>query len=622
MANNIGKITQIIGAVLDIKFTEGNLPEINDAIKVPTRDGKELVVEVSQHLGDDIVRCIAMGSTDGLVRGMDAIATGAPISVPVGENTLGRMFNVLGNPIDEIDPPTGVETWPIHRKAPAFEEQATSQEMLETGIKVVDLLCPYQKGGKIGLFGGAGVGKTVLIMELMGKHSNIIFCDEKGMILDSIKHVSSHMSSVREVLPGRKYFIPNTANKHNPLDTDYERFSSSVLVCPKPLSKALCQTYTGISTCIAEEVCFRSGIDSNKPANCLSDEESRLIYNAFDGIMSDVKNKTYSPNIVYDNGNPSDFAAVQLTMYDNSTPYDSISRCLIAYYHEKEVRTRIHQKSTDIRRIVTTHLERSYKKLDIQEKQLKDTEKRDKYRVYGELINTYGYGIEPGAKQFNALNYYTNEEITIPLDNTLTPIENANKYFARYNKLKRTYEAGTRLIAEIKDEIMYLESIINALDIATTENDLNNIKEELAVTGYIKKSGKSKNKGNSHNKPMHYISSDGFDMYVGKNNIQNDELTFKFATGGDWWFHAKQMPGSHVIVKSDGRELPDKTYEEAAALAAYYSKGRDLEKVEVDYVLKKEVKKPAGAKPGFVVYYTNYSLIAIADISGIKLVSE
>ena len=167
MANNIGKITQIIGAVLDIKFTEGNLPEINEAIKIPLKAGGELVVEVSQHLGDDTVRCIAMGPTDGLVRGMDAIATGAAISVPVGENTLGRMFNVLGNPIDEIDPPTGVETWPIHRPAPAFEEQATSQEMLETGIKVVDLLCPYQKGGKIGLFGGAGVGKTVLIQELI-----------------------------------------------------------------------------------------------------------------------------------------------------------------------------------------------------------------------------------------------------------------------------------------------------------------------------------------------------------------------------------------------------------------------------------------------------------------------
>ena len=170
MANNIGKITQIIGAVLDIKFTEGNLPEINDAIRIPLRGdqaGKELTVEVSQHLGDDTVRCIAMGSTDGLVRGMDAVAAGGPISVPVGENTLGRMFNVLGDPIDEIAPPPGVEKWPIHRPAPAFEEQATSQEMLETGIKVVDLLCPYQKGGKIGLFGGAGVGKTVLIQELI-----------------------------------------------------------------------------------------------------------------------------------------------------------------------------------------------------------------------------------------------------------------------------------------------------------------------------------------------------------------------------------------------------------------------------------------------------------------------
>ena len=165
--NNIGKITQIISAVLDIKFQEGHLPEINEAIEVPLKDGGRLVVEVAQHLGDDTVRCIALGPTDGLVRGMDATATGAPISVPVGEKTLGRLFNVLGDPIDEIAAPDTEEKWPIHRPAPSFEEQATSQEMLETGIKVVDLLCPYQKGGKIGLFGGAGVGKTVLIQELI-----------------------------------------------------------------------------------------------------------------------------------------------------------------------------------------------------------------------------------------------------------------------------------------------------------------------------------------------------------------------------------------------------------------------------------------------------------------------
>ena len=164
---NIGKITQIIGAVLDIKFTGGKLPEINEAIRITRKNGEILVVEVAQHLGDDTVRCIAMGPTDGLVRGMDAEATGEPIKVPVGENTLGRMFNVLGEPIDEKEPPTDVEYMPIHRKAPAFEEQSTTAEMFETGIKVIDLLCPYQKGGKIGLFGGAGVGKTVLIQELI-----------------------------------------------------------------------------------------------------------------------------------------------------------------------------------------------------------------------------------------------------------------------------------------------------------------------------------------------------------------------------------------------------------------------------------------------------------------------
>ena len=164
---NIGKITQIVGAVLDVKFTDGHLPEINSAINVTTKEGAKLVIEVAQHLGDDTVRCIAMGPTDGLVRGMEAVATGAPISVPVGEETLGRMFNVLGDPIDNEEAPKVQEYMPIHRKAPTFEEQATSTEMLETGIKVVDLLCPYQKGGKIGLFGGAGVGKTVLIQELI-----------------------------------------------------------------------------------------------------------------------------------------------------------------------------------------------------------------------------------------------------------------------------------------------------------------------------------------------------------------------------------------------------------------------------------------------------------------------
>ena len=288
-------------------------------------------------------------------------------------------------------------------------------------------------------------------------------------------------------------------------------------------------------------------------------------------------------------------------------------------FHKEELDSYTPEAYDDeIRKIVQTALERNYKKYDLQQKQLKDTEKREKFRVYGELINTYGYNIPEGAKSFTALNYYTNEEISIPLDPMLTPSENAVKYFNRYNKLKRTFEADSKLIEETKAETQHLESIATALDIAVNEEDLVELKEELIQAGYIHRKGKGGKKEKVTSKPFHYISSDGFDMYVGKNNFQNDELTFKFANGNDWWFHAKKMPGSHVIVRTGGKELPDRTFEEAASLAAYYSKGRDQDKVEIDYVIKKEVKKPASAKPGFVVYYTNYSMMASTDISAIK----
>lgn len=236
------------------------------------------------------------------------------------------------------------------------------------------------------------------------------------------------------------------------------------------------------------------------------------------------------------------------------------------------------------------------------------------------MINTYGYGLEEGVKSFKALNYYTNEEITIPLDPQLTPQENSKKYFDRYQKLKRTQEALEEQIKETTEEIQHLESISNALDIAREESDLSQIKEELTEFGYIKKHYTSKKgaKMQTKSKPFHYISSDGYDIYVGKNNYQNDELTFKFASGNDWWFHAKKMPGSHVVVKTKDGTLPDRTFEEAGSLAAYYSQGRTAPKVEIDYLQKKNVKKPAGAKPGFVVYYTNYSLMAVPDISSLS----
>lgn len=460
-----------------------------------------------------------------------------------------------------------------------------------------------------------------LIIELMGKHSNIIFCKEDGTIIDSIKHISSMVSSVREVLPGRTYFIPETQHKLNPLEAEQETFFSTVFAKPMSMQKAIYTTYTGISPVIASEICHRASIDGDMATDSLSDEEKLHLYHNFSWVIEDVKNAKFAPNIIKNRKEPIEFSSIPLTQYADYdvVSYDTISAVLERFYAEKNTYTRIRQKTVDLRRIVNTALERNRKKYALQCKQMDDTKKREKYKIYGELLHTYGYNVEEGAKKLEAINYYTNEPITIPLDPQLTAMENAQKYFDKYNKLKRTYEALTTLCVETKQEIDHLESIATSMDIATSEDDLVQIRQELVDYGYIrKKSSQKKEKVKSV--PYHYLSSDGYHMYVGKNNFQNDELTFKFAVGNDWWFHAKEIPGSHVIVKTNGDTLPDQTFEEAARLAAYYSKGRDNAKVEIDYLEKKNVKKPNGSAPGFVVYYTNYSMIAVPDIDGIEFV--
>ncbi len=472
-----------------------------------------------------------------------------------------------------------------------------------------------------------------LIIEIMGKHSNIILCDEAYTIVDSIKHISGFVSSVREVLPGRKYFLPQTVEKADPLSLSMEDFRTYVLSKNLPLAKAVYTGLTGISPVMAEELCHRAGMSSELPATELSEDYALHFYNVLTLFMEKVSAGEFTPCIIFKDSIPVEFSALPLSCYEEHKTedmeiqyFDRISAVLEEYYAKKNQITRIRQKSADLRRIVNTTIERDVKKYDLQLKQMKDTEKRDTYKVYGELITAYGYGVEPGAKSMQALNYYTNEEITIPLDETMTPMGNAKKYFEKYNKLKRTAEALTVHLAETKESLDYMESVRLSLDLALTENDLNLIKEELMESGYLRRhfeKGKKKpQKVKLTNTPLHYLSSDGYHLYVGKNNMQNDELTFKFATGGDWWFHAKGIPGSHVILKSDGNEIPDRAYEEAAALAAYYSKSRDNTKVEIDYVEKKQVKKPAGAKPGFVVYYTNYSMMATPDISKLTLLEE
>lgn len=457
-----------------------------------------------------------------------------------------------------------------------------------------------------------------LMVEVMGKHSNIIFTDDNGRIIDSIKHISGLVSSVREVLPGREYFIPKTQDKKNPLESSRQDVIELLKDKAIPCYKALYTSFTGISPMIAQEICYRAGVDSDRPAASMELEQLEEVAKQFCGVMEAVEAQEFCHNIVYEHKAPREYAAVALTLYaeDEKKPYDSISQLLEDYYSQKSAVSRIRQKSVDLRKIVQTTLERNVKKYDLQLKQLKDTEKREQYKVYGELLNAYGYGVEEGATSMEALNYYTNEMITIPLDPMYSAVENAKHYFDKYGKLKRTYEALQELTQETKAEIDHLESIATALDIAAKEEDLVQIKEELIESGYLKRKGQ-KGKVKITSKPFHFVSSDGFHMYVGKNNFQNEELTFKFAVGNDWWFHAKGIPGSHVIVKTGGEELPDRTYEEAARLAAHFSKGAGQEKIEVDYTEKKNVKKPSGGKPGFVVYYTNYSMMIGTDISGI-----
>ena len=475
--------------------------------------------------------------------------------------------------------------------------------------------------------------RHILVIEIMGKHSNLIFLDESGRIVDSIKHISSLVSSVREVLPGRDYFIPSTQGKISPLEEAEDAFRERLSQAGFDPADLLMKTYTGLSRQMAEEICFRAALYHDRSAASMESGEQTALWKVFSSLMEDIRQGRFQPAIYYKKTGsgrvPADFACVPMNMYGDLERKDmsSVSAVLEAFYDQKNEVTRIRQKSADLRHIVQTILERDIHKYDLQQRQIRDTEKKDKYRVYGELLNAYGYGIPEGAKSCELDNYYTGEKLRVPLDPQLTPQQNAKKYFDRYTKLKRTYEALSKLTVEVRAEIDHLESIRTSLELSTGEGDLALIRREMEDAGFIRRhaAGKKGRSRTPQSRPLHYISTDGYDLYVGKNNLQNDELTFKMAAPTDIWFHANDMPGSHVILKSRGLpmdQIPDRVFEEAAALAAWYSSGRAQGKVEIDYLERRNVKKPGGARPGFVVYYTNYSILAGTDISMLKEVDS
>ncbi len=455
-----------------------------------------------------------------------------------------------------------------------------------------------------------------LIIEIMGKHSNIIFCDAAGRILDSIKHVPPSVSSLRTVLPGSTYYLPDSLSRQNPLTTTPENMLSQVFCVAVPIGKRLYTHFAGLSPAAAQSILSSAQIDADKPANALTPEEQLHLSHRFVAVMKDIRDQRFSPTIYYQGEDPVDFSAIPLEQLEGTCKKRScngVSEMIEQFYTEKSLCLRIRSKSSDLRRQTHTALERNRKKLDLQEQQLRETMQRETYRLYGELLTAYAYQLEDGSKTVTVENYYDdNHPITIPLREDKSIRENAADFYKKYNKQKRMYEALSLQIVETEDEIQYLESIELALQLAKTEDDLKAIAGELRSEQRDKKqNGNKKGPGKtSPGKPLHFLSSDGFHMYVGRNNLQNEYLTFEFATGGDMWFHAKGIPGSHVIVKTEGSELPDRTYEEAGALAALYSRDGDSEKVEVDYTPKKQIKKPPKAHPGFVIYHTNYSLMA------------
>ena len=470
-----------------------------------------------------------------------------------------------------------------------------------------------------------------LVIELMGKYSNIILLDDDEKVLDSIKHVSMLVSSVREILPGKNYFVPVQEGRINPFEADIDYFTDVVVKKLTSVGKAIYTSFTGFSPQLANEICSLSCLDADQSTASLNADDIITLFNNFNKFISFIKNGEFTPTIYYGNSfEPKAFAAFNLSIYSDmeSRTFPDFSSLLEEFYNSKDKTDRIRQKSADLRKLITNAISRTSNKLDIFAKQLRDTENRDKFRIYGELITTYGYQADDGDKVLTCTDYYSGKEVNINLDTTIPVMANAKKYFDKYARLKRTYEAVLVQEEEARAELSHLESIKMSLDIAENEEDLSEIRKELENAGYAKKTGNNSKKGKAKEAkgtPLHFISSDGFDIYVGKNNIQNDYLTFKLASNSDWWFHAKKTAGSHVLLVTGGRDVPDRAFEEAGKLAVHYSSfntsslpSGDGTKHEVDYVQKKEVKKPNGAKPGFVVYYTNYSLTADSDISELR----
>lgn len=481
-------------------------------------------------------------------------------------------------------------------------EQVPRERVVILGIEAVDEL--------------GEPGRYELILEAMGRHSNLILCDGQRRILDCLRRVDFEMSPDRQVLPGLYYQLPTPVKKRDPLTVEEADFLR-LLPEEAPLDRWLTDTFNAISPLIARELVYRAygAVDVRG--------DGAPLWDAFSAWREAVAQERFMPLLLERGGTPGDFSYCPILQYEGfmeSRVCESFSQLLDSFYEEREQQERVRQRGRDLLKAATNAVNRTRRKIASQELELERTKNRDRWRICGELITANLYRMQRGAKILAAENYYAEgcPEITIPLDERLTPQENAAKYFKQYTKAKTAQEMLTRQLEKNRAELTYLESVVQELALCESEQDFNDVRAELTEAGILRGRGKKQAGFQRQSKPREFRTTAGLRVLVGRSNAQNDKLTTKLAQRGDIWLHTKKIHGSHVILCTEGAEPDAESLRQAAVLAAWYSQGREGGKVEVDYTPVKYVKKPAGARPGMVTYTTCKTLAVTPDRDLVK----
>jgi len=484
------------------------------------------------------------------------------------------------------------------------------------GARILDVIQPpLERAIRLTMEAHDELGDRVprhLVLEAMGRHSNLILLDEEERIVDCLHRVDSNMSVQRQVLPGLFYRQPPVQKKENPFSQDQTSFEALLRAAPAEvqMDQWLLGTFAGLSPLICRELAFRAGGSTDVRLIELNETKRAALFTELQAVLRQVLSQETIPTLLEKDGKPYDFTFLPITQYGtliSCRTNSSYSALLDDFYAGKESQERIRQKGQDLIRAVTNARDRTERKLALQEQELHNTKNRERLRQLGDIITANFHRMEPGMARFRAADFYDEgqTEIEIKLNPLLSPQKNAAKYYKEYHKAKTAEEMLSQQLTTGRKELDYLNSVLDGISHSEGERDLNEIRQELIQTGYLRRPGKAKNKGKtSGSAPMEFRSSSGLRISVGKNNIQNDLLTTKTAQKNDLWLHTQKIHGSHVILWTEGATPDPQSITEAALLAAWFSQGRDRDKVPVDYTQVRFVKKPAGARPGMVIYTT------------------